>query len=80
MKDLHIAVANALTAGLEVQIDKETGVALPPDPRILANAIAFLKNNGIVCEDDSPEMKQIKEKIGGKVLRFPFDPVEEAAA
>lgn len=80
MKDLHIAVANALTAGLEIQIDKETGAPVPPDPRILANAIAFLKNNGIVCEDDSPEMKQIKEKIGGNILRFPFNPDTEAAA
>lgn len=78
MRELHLAVARALTEGLAQQTDPETGAVLPPDPRILANAIAFLKNNGIVSEDDSPELQDIKRR-SAEVLRFPFDPTREAA-
>lgn len=79
MRELHNAVARALKEALDaVRLDPETEAQLPVDPRVLANAITFLKNNGIVSEDDSEELQAIKKKAG-LVLAFPFDPLQEAA-
>lgn len=44
---LHAKVAEVITKGLEGSVDPVTGVVEPPSPQLIAQAIKYLKDNGI---------------------------------
>jgi hypothetical protein len=83
-QSLHQKLAEVLLKGLdgrtEIMKDGEV-VELPPDPRMVANAIKFLKDNGITgLPIKGSDIDKLTEKLKakGKVLPFPIlDPHEE---
>ena len=64
LEQLHAAVARVLTDAMSGEIDEE-GNERPPSPQMIAQAIKFLKDNGVepARDADHSALNKLQEQV-----------------